>query len=341
MTRNELLDQLTRLPQQFFQKLLFQLDEVRSLLSPGAPQSTQAMELINIYNDEHSRCRLASCIRRIQDELAGRDAELNQALGLLNFRAQWRLFGSFLGKRQRLGAFVIHGPEEYLGGHVWLLRRLVAGLFPDGRAVSIRHDCRGSSGPPDASAIFRTLSGRLGISCRPPYSADRIAAQLSTLSMTKAVMVVIDNVHLLADQSLAALLDLWQQSVELRSQQADKGTRLVLFLVSRGALQPISAQRFSKSLMPPWEPSLPLLLEGIKLFEFDDFEIWRDYLTSRLSDLPPWLFDDQEICNMLEECGGIPQHIFEEICQRWFAAQEQGRHYSQYTDDAYRQWLTP
>ncbi|PSM31871.1 hypothetical protein [Haliangium sp. UPWRP_2] len=340
MTRNELLDQLNRLPRQIFQKLLFQLDEVRSLLPEGGSQTEQAMELLNIYNDEPSRRQIECHIRRVRGEIAGQDVELIQALGLLNFRVQWRQFGSYLGKRQRLGAFMIHGPEDYLGGHVWLFRRLSAKLFPDGRAAHFRHDCRGSCGLPEVAAIYRTLSGRLGLSGIPPYFPERIAAQLHHLSLTKDVMLVVDNCHLLSDLALEALLDLWRQTVQLRSQPAG-GARLVLFLINKGELQPICAQRCQSSVVPPWEPSMPLIFDAIKPFVRLDFENWRDLLTSVLSDLPPWLFDDLAICRLLEECGGIPQYLFEGICQLWLADREQDLHYAQYTDEAYRQWLTP
>ena len=86
---------------------------------------------------------------------------------------------------------------------------------------------------------------------------------------------------------------------------------------------------------------MPLIFDAIKPFVRLDFENWRDLLTSVLSDLPPWLFDDLAICRLLEECGGIPQYLFEGICQLWLADREQDLHYAQYTDEAYRQWLTP
>lgn len=259
------------------------------------------------------------------DKTASSDS-LYRTLIKLGYRQQVRVFRQLI-EAESVGCFLIHGSPEY--GQRWLLNRLVVQYVPYCMTSKVVKVDLGRIGRrSDVSALWRELSGRLGLRERQP-SPSEIAERVYRCWQTQNVLLVFHDADCMPEPALCKLLhDFWlplANKARSSLSQASK-FKLLMFLVDYEGCAGSWKTPFAEKLDSTWAPHTPIRTPRIAEFSSDELINW---IEDEYDQLPLELTHkvDSTVQAILDNSdNGIPERTFYEICDwcgcNWYEESE-------------------
>jgi hypothetical protein len=232
----------------------------------------------------------------------------------LNFVKQVALFRQFVEKHP-VGACLIHGTPDC--GQRWLLNRLVQ-LVPDGTTAkvipfSLRRKARANY----SEALWRELSGRVGLV--GPHPPQKIVEAVCKSWQTQSVILVVQDVHEMPPEFMNAFIcNFWQPIVKIAKNLPPqlRNYRLLMFLVDNDGCVEQWDVALAEVFDDSWEPHIPIKLPRINHLRHQDLVSW---IENALNELPLQFTTniEQTIRIILENSNdGAPQWVLENICSQ-------------------------
>jgi hypothetical protein len=260
--------------------------------------------------DEAARLQYEGQIVALRSERDGVAREqFTRVIRALDFARQRSKFKRRLDTH-RLASVLIQGDAEH--GLYWLSHRL-RDLVRPGKPMILRHSFR-------AAAVDQTLNGLLtGLKrqLRPRgQEADLtrcVVGEICRLWPQQSVVLVLDNVDQLGPAGLTALLDgLWSplvDAVEARARPPGRTCIAAFLLHHANPPDGLSALARQEDC-----PRRPLRMD---LPRFDG-RVLEEWINAHIAGgVPPDLNDPELLVDIVEDCGGVPCDVVDELCRRW------------------------
>jgi hypothetical protein len=232
---------------------------------------------------------------------------LYHALLSLNYQEQVRIFRQFFLQKYRIGTFLIHGELEY--GQQWLLNRLVKQVPGNSVAKVFKADFQRRIRGRSLDALWRELAAWLGL--KNTHSPQDILKQVHRLWQIQTVILILHHVDMIDEEYMNKFIeDFWLPLSKIAcSTPSQSGNNyLLMFLVDSDACVDKWSIAFAKQLDSDWEPYIPIKLKKLTQFTEDVLTRWIEH---EVDALPPTLI----VRDILKETDGIPQIVFERICE--------------------------
>ncbi|WP_437310774.1 hypothetical protein [Sorangium sp. So ce388] len=260
--------------------------------------------------DEAARLQYEGQIAALRSERDGVAGEqFARVIRALDFARQRSEFKRRLDTR-RLASVLIQGDREH--GLYWLSHRL-RDLMRPGKPLILRHSFGAAAVDQTLDGLLHGLKRQLRPKAKDGDLARCVIDEICRLWPQQNVLLVLDHVDQLGDAGLTALLDgLWSplvDAVEARARPPGK-TCIAAFLLLHGSAPggPPALARHDDSPRRPLRMELPCF----------DGRVLEEWIHAHIAGgVPPDLNDPELLCTIVEDCGGVPCDVVDELCQRW------------------------
>ncbi|HBR75809.1 MAG TPA: DNA-binding protein [Cyanobacteria bacterium UBA11159] len=153
---------------------------------------------------------------------------------------------------------------------------------------------------------------------------EKIMAGICDRWQTQDVIIIFDKVDFMPPNILATWLDVFWKPLVKRARQKlpEKDTNLLLFLLDNDGKVGQSNLMVAEQFRQINDPIMPLKLPGVSPFSLEVITDWMDMVTAMESVPIPDGLTAQSLFDNSE--NGIPQYLYEEICDRFGYSWEGG-----------------
>lgn len=237
-----------------------------------------------------------------------KDSELYEALKLLNYEQEDKLFGQFFGQHT-WGCYLIQGVQY--SGQGFLLNRLIEYAPRHKTSLEIPIDLARTSKANDLRAILDDIG--LEVGAIKPYSPESVAQAIVESLNYRNVILVFKNAHNLPEDDLNALINFWSDTLARLYRNRSYNYRLLMFLVDgRGNLN--LKRNFVSEFQENWMPDIPVILQIQNDFSQNVLTKWLNKISKILMPEAINLLRQDTQFILGSNQNDLPEFVIKKIC---------------------------